>query len=66
MSANTFFSKKGVIFAFFAISAETTIFMVFLALHCFGPKKTLAKTDSVHKNARFSPFPTQIVSGNFC
>ena len=33
--------------------------------HCFGQK--IAKTDSVHENARFvSPFLTQIVSGNFC
>ena len=45
MSKNTFFPKK-VSFLFFAISAETPIFIVFSALHCFGPKKNLAKTDS--------------------
>ena len=32
----------------------------------FWAKKFLAKTDSVHENVRFSPFLTQIVSGNFC
>ena len=67
MSKNTFFPKKGVIFVFLAISAETPIFIVFSALHCFGPKKILAKTDSCNENARFLfPFLTQIVSGNFC
>ena len=40
---NTLFQKK-VSFLLFAISAETPIFMVFPALHCFGPKKILAKT----------------------
>ena len=60
------FQRKGVIFWFWAISAETTIFIVFPGLHCFGPKKILAKTDSVHEHALFSPFLTEIVSGNFC
>ena len=47
------FSKTGVIFGF----AETTIFIVFPGLHCFGPKKISAKTDSVHENARFFSLP---------
>ena len=47
------FSQKRCHFWFWAISAETTIFIVFPGLHCFGPKKILAKTDSVHENARF-------------
>ena len=38
MSKNTFF-KKRCHFWFWAISAETTIFMVFPGLHCFGPKR---------------------------
>ena len=67
MSKNTFFQKKVSFLLFFAISAETPIFIVFSALHCFGPKKILAKTDSCNENARFLfPFLTQIVSGNFC
>ena len=66
MSKKTFFQKKRH-FCCFAISAETPISIVFPALHCFGPKKILAKTDSVHENERFlSPFLTQIVSANFC
>ena len=57
--------KKRCHFWFWAISAETTIFIVFPGLHCFGPKNTFwPKVDSVHENARFSPFLTQIVSGN--
>ena len=40
-------------------------FIVFPGFHWFGPKQFLAKTDSVHKHARFSPFLTHIVSGNF-
>ena len=60
------FPTKRCHFWFWAISAETTIFIVLPGLHCFGPKQILAKTDSVHENARFSPFLTQIVSGNFC
>ena len=47
------FQKKRCHFCFLTISAETPIFVVFSALHCFGPKKILAKTDSVHENARF-------------
>ena len=43
-------------FFFFAISAETPIFIVFPALHCFGPKK-FGQTDSVHENARFFSLP---------
>ena len=37
--SKTPFSKKRCHFCFFAISAETPIFIVFPALHCFGPKK---------------------------
>ena len=66
MSKNTFFKKRCHLLRFWTISAETTTFIVFPGLHCFGPKTFLAKTDSVHENARFSPFLTQIVSGNFC
>ena len=33
------FSKKRCHFWFWAISAETPIFIVFPVLHCFGPKK---------------------------
>ena len=62
MSKNTFFKEK---VWFWAISAETPIFIVFPALHCFGPKKNLAKTDSCNENALFSSFLTQIASGNF-
>ena len=58
--------QKKVSFWFWAISAETTIFIVFPGLLCFGPQKILAITDSVHENTRFSPFLTQIVSGNVC
>ena len=53
MSKKHPFPKKGVIFAFLQFPLETPIFIVFPALHCFGPKKILAKTDSVHKNAAF-------------
>ena len=56
MSKNTFF-KKRCHFWFWPISAETTIFIVFPGLHCFGPKNFLAKTDSVHENARFFSLP---------
>ena len=56
MSKNTFF-KKRCHFCFWAISAETPIFIVFPALHCFGPKKILAKTDSCNENARFFSLP---------
>ena len=37
--SKTPFSKKRCHFCFFAISAETPIFIVFPALHCFGPKQ---------------------------
>ena len=60
MSKNTLF-KKRCHFWFWLISAEAPIFIVFPGLHCFGPKKILAKTDSVHENARFSALLTQIV-----
>ena len=56
MSKTTFFQKR-CHFCFFAISAETPIFIVFPALHCFGPKKKSAQTDSVHENARFFSLP---------
>ena len=59
------FSKQRCHFWFWAISAEITNFIVFPGFDCFGPK-ILARTDSVHENAcGFSPFLTQIVSGNF-
>ena len=51
------FQKKRRHFWFWAISDETTIFIVFSGLHCFGPKKYLAKTDSVHENECFSSLP---------
>ena len=57
MSKKHLFPKKGVIFAFFAISAETPIFIVLPALHCFGLKKILTKTDSCNENARFFSLP---------
>ena len=60
------FQRKGVIFGFGQFPLKPLFFIVFPALHCFGPKKNLAKTDSCNENARFSsPFLTQIVSGNF-
>ena len=37
------FSKKRCHFCFWAISAETTIFIVFPGLHYFGPKKNLGQ-----------------------
>ena len=43
MSKKHLFPKKGVIFACFAISAEAPIFIVFPALHCFGPKKNFGQ-----------------------
>ena len=60
------FSQTRCHFWFWAISAETTIFISFSWFTLFGPKKFLAKTDSVHEIALFSPFLTQMVSGNFC
>ena len=65
MSKNTFFQKR-CHFCFFAISAETPIFIVFSALHCFGPKKIWPKQIVCTKMRVFSPFLTQIVSVNFC
>ena len=61
------FSKKRCHFWFWAISAETTIFIVFPGLHCFGPKKIFWPKQIVCTKMRvFSPFLTEIVSGNFC
>ena len=40
------------------------MFIVFLGFQCFGPSNFFAKADRVHENAVFSPFLTQIVSGN--
>ena len=54
------------LFFFFAISSETPIFIVFPALHCFGPKKIWPKQIVCTTMRVFSPFLTQIVSGNFC
>ena len=61
------FSKK-YHFWFWAISVETTIFIVFPGnlVYTVLVQKILAKTDSAHENAPFSPFLTQIVSGSFC
>ena len=39
MSKKHLFQKKRCHFCFWAIPAETTIFIVFPGLHCFGPKK---------------------------
>ena len=63
---HTFFKEKCVIFWFWTISVETPIFIVFL-LYTVLVQKILVKTDSCNENALFfSPFLTQIVSGNFC
>ena len=58
MSKKTPFSKKGVIFGFGQFPVETTIFKIaFLVCTVLGPKNFLAKTDSVHENARFFSLP---------
>ena len=58
MSKNTFFKENVSCFWFWAISAETPIFIVFPGLHCFGPKKKIwAQTDSCNENARFFSLP---------
>ena len=54
-SSNTFL-KRWRHFGFWAISAETTIFIVFPGFHCFGHKKMLGQ-NSVHENARFFSLP---------
>ena len=64
ISENTFFSKKGVIL----VLGNFRWNHYFYSVSCFAllwAKKNFAKTDSVHENARFSPFPTQIVSRKF-
>ena len=66
MSKKTPFSKKRCHFWFWAISAETTIFIVFPGLHCFGQKRIWPKQIVCTKMRVFSPFLTQIVSDNFC
>ena len=48
------FSKKRCHFWFWAISAETPIFIVFSALHCFGPKKIWPKQIVATKMRFFS------------
>ena len=65
MSKNTF-SKKRCHFWFWPISAETTIFIVFPGLHCFGAKIFWPKQIVCTKMRVFLPSLTQIVSGNFC
>ena len=55
---NTFF-KKRCHFTFWAISAETTIFIVFFL------ENILAKTDRVHEIARFFSFPDTITWPHF-
>ena len=64
--SKTPFSKKRCHFWFWAISAETTIFIVFPGLHCFGPKEIWPKQIVCTKMRVFSPFLTQMVSSNFC
>ena len=54
-------SKKRCHFWFWAISAETTIFIVFPGLHCFGPKKN-GQNRYCARKCVFSP----LVSSNFC
>ena len=66
MSKNNVYPKKRCHFWFWAISAETTISIVFPILHCLGPKKFFGQKQIVCTKMRvFSPFLTQIVSGNF-
>ena len=48
-----FFFQKRCHFWFWAISVETTVFIVFTGFHCFGPSNFLAQTGSVHENVRF-------------
>ena len=66
MSKNSF-SKKLV--SFLVLGNECPLkplFLLFvLVFTVLPPKKLLAKTDSVHKNAHFSLFLIQLVSGNF-
>ena len=54
-------SKKSVIFGFRQFPLKPLILEFFLVLTVLG-QKILAKTDSVHEKARFSPFLTR----NFC
>ena len=67
MSKNTLFQKKVSFLFFFGnfrwnpYCCSASCFALFWSKH-----KILAKTDSVHENAHFSPFLTQLVSGNFC
>ena len=58
------FPKEGVIFVFCNFRWNPYFYRS-LCFALFWSKKFLAKTDSVHENALFSPFLTQIVSGNF-
>ena len=65
MSKDTFFQKK----VSFLVLGNFRWNPYFYSVSCFAlfwSKSILAKTDGVHENARFSPFLTQIVSGNFC
>ena len=58
MSKKHLFPKKGVIFVFSAISAETPIFTSVSCFTLFWSKEhILAKTDSVHEHARFFSLP---------
>ena len=56
MSKNTFFKEK-VSFMVLGNFRWNHYFYSFPGLHCFGPKNILAKTDSVHENARFFSLP---------
>ena len=57
MSKSTFFKKKWCHFWFWAISAETTIFIVFPGLHCFGLKKFWPKRIACTKMHVFFSLP---------
>ena len=65
MSKNTFFQKK-VSFLLFCNFRWNPYFYSVFCFTLFWSKKNLAKTHSCNENARFFPFLTQIVSGNFC
>ena len=56
MSKNTFF-KKRCHFWFWPISVETTIFIVFPGLHCFGPKTFFWPKQLVCTKMRFFSLP---------
>ena len=57
MSKKTPFSKKRCHFWFVAISAETTIFIAFTGLHCFGPKKLIDQNRWCARKCAFFSLP---------